>query len=130
MAKSDSGVIEERFRLAYRFLNTAKLNVKDGDLRSAADRAYYAMFHAAAAALHKKGIKAKSHRGIIQKFGEAYIKTDEFDRQLGKALQRAFSLRQASDYEVYPEPDEEQVTVMMEKAQEFVKKLKELLGVG
>lgn len=127
MAKSDSGVIKERFKLADRFLKTAKLTLKHGDLRSAADRAYYAMFHAAAAALHKKDITAKSHRGIIQKFGEVYIKSNEFDRELGKALQRAFSLRQASDYDVYPEPDEEQVTAMVEKAQEFVNRLKQLV---
>ena len=75
MGKKNSDVISEHFKLADRFLKTAKLNRKAGDLRSTADRAYYAMFHAAEAALHQKGITIQSHKGLINQFGKEYIKS-------------------------------------------------------
>jgi len=55
MEESTSKAIEEHFKVAHRFLKTARLSLEDGDRRTAADRAYYAMFHAAQAALRAKG---------------------------------------------------------------------------
>jgi len=130
MAKSDSEVIREHFRLADRFLKTARLSQRDGDWRTAADRAYYAMFHAASAALYQRGIIAKSHKGLISQFSKEYIKPGLIDPELSRSLRQGFSLRQASDYELYAIIEEEQVEELVVRAQEFVAHLKKLLSVS
>lgn len=129
MAKSQSDVIREHFKLADRFLKTAVLVLKEDDLRSAADRAYYAMFHAAQAALRHKGITVKSHKGLIGQFSKEYIKTGTIDPELGRMLQKGFRLRQTSDYELYAILPEKQVQDLVEKAKAFVEHLRETLAV-
>ena len=56
--------------------------IKDAELLISADRyfstvgrGYYAMFHAATAALLTKDIVRRSHQGIISSFGREFIKT-------------------------------------------------------
>jgi uncharacterized protein (UPF0332 family) len=61
-------------------------------------RAYYAMFHAATAALLQQGIKRRSHQGIIAAFGQTFVKPGIIDARFHKYFTKAFSLRQESDY--------------------------------
>lgn len=128
MEPNASEAIKEHFRLADRFLQTARANQGLGDLRSAVDRAYYAMFHAASAALERKGITVKRHSTLHQRFNEEYLKTGVMDPELGKYLPRAYSLRQDSDYKLFSEIDESRADEIVGRAEEFVAKLKEILG--
>lgn len=128
MVKPSLDVIKEHFKISNRFLKSARLLKKDGDLRTATDRAYYAMFHAAEAALRMKGVTTKSHHGLISQFHQEYIKTGLVDPKLGAFLRKAFDMRQESDYEVYAEPDKKQVGELVERAHSFVKLLKQLLA--
>ncbi len=129
MGNKSSKLTEEHFKLAERFLKTAKLAKEAGDLRSAADRAYYAMYHAAVAALYEKGIVTKTHKGLHHQFNKEYIKEGLIDKELGGSLIKAFELRQASDYEIYAIIEESQVADVLEKAEKFLNKIKELLGL-
>lgn len=68
-------IFHRRLELAKRFLNTAKLNLEHGDLRSAVNRVYYAMFYAAHAALALKGVEEpKTHKGLVAQFGSKIVK--------------------------------------------------------
>ena len=60
---------------------------------AAASRSYYAMFHAATAALLQRGIKRRSHQGIIAAFGQIFVKPGIVDARFHKYLTKAFSLR-------------------------------------
>ena len=60
--------------------------IKDAELllsahrpSAAAGRAYYAMFHAATAALLKRDIRRHSHKGIISAFGRFFVKSGEVE---------------------------------------------------
>ena len=74
---------------------TLALNLYD----NAANRSYYAIFHAARAVLALDGQDFKRHSGVVGTFGRDYIKTGIFDPYLAKIIKSAFEMRTDSDYE-------------------------------
>lgn len=116
---------------ARRYLRSAKLLLENGDYESSISRTYYAMFYSAQAMLLTKGLAFSSHKGVISCFGEHFIKTGLFPKELGRELNRAFSKRQISDYDVFviTKEDAEQ---LFESGKKFVnvvsKKLKQTNG--
>jgi len=129
MANNSSDTIRKHFQLADQFLATARKVEQEGDLRTAADRAYYAMFHAASAALAAKGISTKTHTGLLNKLGSEYIKTGLLDRKFSGYMRMSFDLRQAGDYAIHADIDQTKVDEVVDWADEFVAKLKEILGI-
>jgi len=113
--------------LANEFLRDAKLSLKNGRLRSAVNNAYYAMYHGAQAALSSKGFKPKTHSGLRELFGKEIVLKGLAEKQLGKSLSEAFSMRQASTYDVYAEFGKEKVEDIVTKAEAFVRKMNELV---
>ena len=63
-----------RFDHAKECLRDAKLLLAGESYRSAANRAYYAIFHAMRAVLALDGVDMKHHSGIISEFRKRYIK--------------------------------------------------------
>ena len=84
---------------AKRYLKSAEILLRDKDYESSVSRTYYAMFYAAEAALFTKGLSFSSHKGVISAFGEHFIKTGIFPKEMGRELNRAFEKRQLGDYE-------------------------------
>ena len=62
---------------------------------------YYAIYHAAKALLLLKGVDPRTHEGVERMFALYYIKTGEFDLNVGKAIGRLMKMRQEADY--FPE---------------------------
>jgi uncharacterized protein (UPF0332 family) len=74
-----------------------------GDVDGAANRAYYAMFAAARAALLASGVPvgpevARTHSGLIGAFGQHLVKNGLVSKDMGRLLNRAHEIRQAADY--------------------------------
>ncbi|MBQ7521139.1 MAG: HEPN domain-containing protein [Clostridia bacterium] len=69
------------------------------NLKSAANRAYYAIFHAMRAVLAFDGIDMKHHSGIISSFRRLYIKTEVFSADLSVIISELYDLRTGSDYD-------------------------------
>ncbi len=105
---------------AQRYLKSAELLLKDGDSESSVSRTYYAMFYAAEAALLTKSLSFSSHKGVISAFGEHFIKTDIFPREMGRELNRAFEKRQIGDYEYTFVISEDEAEQMLQSGKEFV----------
>jgi uncharacterized protein (UPF0332 family) len=84
---------------AVRYLKSAEILLQDEDYESCVSRTYYAMFYAAQAALLTKNLSFSSHKGVISAFGEHFVKTGIFNREIGRELNRAFEKRQIGDYE-------------------------------
>lgn len=87
---------------------------------AAIGRAYYAMFHAATAALLKMDIKRHSHQGIISAFGQFIVKTGKVEQRFHKYIAEAFDLRLESDYQPLVEITEKQANKVLAWAREFV----------
>ncbi|MGB9741304.1 MAG: HEPN domain-containing protein [Candidatus Bathyarchaeia archaeon] len=75
-----------------------------------------------------KGISPpKTHKGLRELLGREVIKGGLLKKEFGKDLSKAFEMRQASTYDIYANYGEEEVSIMVDKAEQFVKKIKELL---
>jgi hypothetical protein len=62
---------------------------------------YYAVYHAAKAALLLKGVVPQSHEGVERMFSLYYVKTEEIEVNIGKIIGRLMKMREEADY--YPE---------------------------
>ena len=120
--------IKDLLEKADRYLRSAELLLKDGDFDSCASRCYYAMFYSAEAILVTNDLKASSHKGVISLFGEHFIKTGKLDKELGKALRRAYDLRQKGDYETGFMVTEEEARKLLGIAKNFVKAISDYLS--
>lgn len=81
---------------------TALLNL--GDVDGASNRAYYAMFDAARAAILSLNLPGrlnigKTHRGTLSAFSEHFVKTGLVSHDLGLLLKHAETFRYIADYE-------------------------------
>ena len=83
---------------ARRYLKSAEMLLRDRDFKSSVSRTYYAMFYCAQAALLTKELSFSSHKGVISAFGEHFVKTGIFPKEMGRELNRAFEKRQVGDY--------------------------------
>lgn len=111
--------VDDLIRKAEKFLETAKLTFDVGDYDSCVSRCYYAMFFMAEAVLLTKGLKASSHKGVISLFGEHFVKTGIFERELGRALSDAYDKRLIGDYGVGIVISEEEARDLLEKSRNF-----------
>lgn len=113
---------------AARAVTSAKLLLNDGDVDGACNRAYYAMFDAAKAALigQVPGIDpvvAKTHSGLISAFSLHLVKTGLLPVDLGRSLNRAHEVRQIADY-TGDEVSVEQAQYVIEQAELFVETIR------
>lgn len=108
---------------AQRALESGRLLLEAGDTAGACNRAYYAMFDAARAALNASGVEqshaTRSHSGLISAFSLHLVKPGHFPLELGRALNRAQELRLVADYtgDVVPE---ERAREIIQQAEAFV----------
>lgn len=119
--------IHDFIKKAEKFLDTANLTINSGDYDSCISRCYYAMFFMTEAILLTKDLKASSHKGVISLFGEHFIKTGIFERELGKDLNDAYDKRLIGDYGVGFVATEEEAKELLEIGQNYVQYLKSYL---
>jgi uncharacterized protein (UPF0332 family) len=113
---------------ANRYLKSAAILLQDGDCESCVSRAYYAMFFAAEAALLTKDLAFSSHKGVISGFGEHFIKTGVFPKEMGREFNRAFEKRQVGDYDFTFVISAEEARQLLPLANSFVDTIAPGLG--
>ena len=109
-------------------LNDATYLWQGDRLRAATNRAYYAMFHAAQAALASDGVRRpRTHRGTINLFGQHWTRAGKIDLPYARDLQDAFDMQLKSDYDIYAVLNNELVGETISKAAAFVAEVKRLV---
>ena len=104
-----------------RMLDDAKFLQQARRLEAAADRAYYAMFHAAEAAIALRGVEpGKTHSGVHSQFSEHLIKTGIVAKGYAAELDRGKKVRESSTYGGATIADSETVAHMIAFAEEFL----------
>ncbi len=88
-----------RFEHSLECLEEAENLLKFEMYKGAANRAYYAAFHAIRSVLILDEFDSKKHSGIIAKFRELYLKTGIFDKTISEYISSLFRVRTASDYD-------------------------------
>ena len=115
-------------RKAEAALAAARLLVKAQSADGACNRAYYAMFDAAHAALFALGIEGlmkpiKTHHGLIARFGQEIVLAGHLPAEYGEYLNRAEDLRLLADYSD-DSVDLAEATSAVERAEAFVAAVK------
>jgi uncharacterized protein (UPF0332 family) len=109
---------------AVRAATSAQVLLAEGDMDGACNRAYYAMFDAARAALlaSKAPVEpeiGRTHGGLVSAFSLHLVKTGRVSVELGRALNRAEELRLVADYKGEP-VEVEYAAWAVRVSQEFV----------
>ena len=107
-------------------LSTAKENLEsalvlydNNQLKSAANRAYYCVFHSMRAVLAVEGVDFKHHSGVIAHFRKEYIKTGVFDKSLSTIIQMTSMVRESSDYDDFYMISRDDAKRQIDDAQKF-----------
>jgi len=108
---------------ARKYLRSAEMLLKEGDYESSVSRTYYAMFYCAQAMLLTKNLSFSSHKGVISAFGEHFVKTGVFPKEMGRELNRAFEKRQLGDYEYTFVISKREAEEMLESGKKFVNEI-------
>ena len=85
-------------------------------IRSKSRLAYYTI----QALLAAKNVNTRTHRGLIQQFGQQFIKTGELSQNLSRTLSETFDLRQLSDYDETIPITQQQAGKTLENAKLFI----------
>ena len=109
---------------AVRATASAKILLDTGDVDGACDRAYYAMFNAARAALLASSAPvqadiSRTHSGLIAAFSLHLVKPGQVSVDLGRALNKLEELRLIAHYKGDP-IDLEQAAWAVEMSRIFV----------
>ncbi|WP_214083851.1 HEPN domain-containing protein [Methanoculleus sp.] len=117
---ADRSVITALLCKSHQRLDAARTLCTEGHYEDSINRAYYAMYLAALALLHRKGVEIRTHAGLISAIGSEYVKTGELAPEHGRALNLIEELREEVDYTICREIMREEVVSVISKATDFV----------
>ena len=125
---------EDKKVLTQLHLNKAHACLKDGEqllqmdsISAAANRFYYAVFHAIHALFVTEGIQSKSHNGTIAQFHQNYIKTGKIDPKFGHFVAVMENMREKADYDVIYDVSREDLEALKPVAYELLTIIEQLL---
>lgn len=117
---------EELMQRAENRLSAARLLADNGNNLDAANRVYYAVFHAAKALLHKKDSNPKTHEGTASELGKLY--RDELGKDMTRFFSQAQSKREAADYGETSKISGEEIRKDINQAENFISKARKVLS--
>ena len=119
--------IQYRLQKANETIAETRILIENKLWNTAINRMYYACFYAVGALLIKNGVKASSHSGSRQKFGQLFIHTGLISTEFGKHYSELFEKRQKGDYSDFLDFDEETVLRLYKPSIDFIKEIEKLI---
>jgi len=95
--------------------------------RSVINRVYYSMFYSILALLIFEPYSSSKHSGVLAYFNQHFIKTGLLSENLGRAVNKAFDLRQRADYREQIVIARDQVAPFLDEARSFLNAAKDHL---
>jgi len=108
---------------AKKALSAAKALLEFQLYEDCVSRAYYAVLHAAKAALALEGINAQSHVAVRRRFGLNLVKTGKIEKDFAQILTKEKEDRDLSDYNIHIEIDRDTAEKRVIDAEKFVKRI-------
>lgn len=105
---------------AERALEAARRSIEADDAETAGNRAYYACFYVAQAALALEGDRPKTHAGTHRQFARRYVADGRVPADVARILPEAFRLRLREDYDALAVTDLEAAADLLADAERFV----------
>lgn len=112
---------------AHACLSDAEQLMEMDSVSAAANRFYYAVFHAIHALFVKNGIQSKSHHGTNAQFHQCFIKTGAIDPKFGHFIAVMENMREKADYDVIYDVSREDIEALKPLAHELVQVIEKLL---
>ncbi len=112
---------------AKKALLAAKTLLENQLYEDCVSRAYYAVLHAAKAALATKDIEPESHNAVKRMFGLHLIKTGEIEKDFAKILTAEQEDRAIGDYNIYIEIEQDRALKRVRDAEKFVDRIDKYL---
>lgn len=129
LSESERSIIVKReLEKAERTFDDVLFCMQEQKWEAAANRLYYALFHAMSALLISDGHQVKSHRGVMAMFGEHYVRTEIFSKKDGALLSDLVIMRDNADYNCFYEADEEKLSPFVEPTRMLIDKIKQYLA--
>lgn len=90
-------------------------------------RAYYAVLHAAKAALTLEGINAQSHVAVRRRFGLNLVKTGKIEKDFAQILTKEKEDRDLGDYNIHIVIDRDTAEKRVLDAENFIQRIEKFL---
>lgn len=129
MDKAHKDLATHRLKQAEQCLISAQALIDINDYDGAANRVYYAVFHAMRSVLALEAVDFGKHSGVIAYFRKTYIKTGVFPVSASTTISKAFDLRSDGDYDDDIEITVEQVVNLLEDVKVFVALVKNYICI-
>lgn len=123
-------VVEAHLSKAFERLKAAEKLFSEGYYEDAISRAYYAMYHAAKAALAAVNVHPKTHEGVVSEFGRRYVLAKVLPKELGKNLADAKAARETYEYTTSTAVNASEAETILLNAKAFVNAVKDHIGRG
>lgn len=121
--------VTRQMELAREYLNDSVVSLEMGSLRTAIDRAYYAMHHSAVALLCHLGVRPpRSHAGLMSVFEQQVVNKGVMPREFGHMLNLARDDRMEGTYSPYADITESFAQENVNIARLFVDKVADALN--
>ena len=127
MSKRVSEHTSKELVRAKKALIAAKTLLEKGLYEDCVSRAYYAVLHAAKAALSLTEQEPDTHNGVRRMFGLHLVKTGNIEKEFAKILTAEQEDREIGDYEVDIEIVEERARQRVQEADKFVCRIEQYL---
>lgn len=88
----------EELALSDEELRAARQLIAAGSYRVAVTRIYYAVFHAMRACLFTIDVEPRTHEGVVQQFGQHFVRTGRFEAATSRFVTRLQKNREEADY--------------------------------
>lgn len=108
MTEPHNALSKHRFNQALTAIQSTEYLIEHKNYNGAANRIYYAVFHALRSILAINQVDFKKHSAVISYFRKSYIKTNIFPIQVSKTIGKAFDLRSEGDYDDYYDVSKEE----------------------
>lgn len=108
-------IVKRELEKAQKTFDDMEFCAREGKWEAAANRLYYALFHAMSSLLICDGYNVKSHRGVLAMFGEHYVRTGIFERKDGSLLSDLVIMRDNADYNCFFEADREKLSPLLNR---------------
>lgn len=120
-------VVGLEIRKAYDTLDEAVLLADNGRWSGAANRLYYAVFHAVSALLIHDAHPVKSHKGAGIQLNQYYIKSNIIDSRYGALYGKLESMREEGDYNCHYTISEKEFHGSIAPAKELIDNIAEMV---
>lgn len=120
-------LIQLHLEKAHSCLSDGEQLLNMNSVSAAANRFYYAVFHAIHALFVKNGIISKSHHGTNAQFHQQFIKTGIIDPKYGHFIAVMENMREKADYDVIYDVSREDLEALKPIAYDLIKTIELLL---